>query len=94
MRALPGEPTLANDTEPVGLAELAHKGVLGADDNHAWDERAIVQLLIAAVDARAYRTPARSAPLLCDCRITTRTPEQCRTPRARGDGPAFRSEAR
>ena len=67
--AEPGDPVLANETEPVGLAELAHHGVLGADDIQAWDERSVAELLVAAVEGRAHRRPPGREPLRCHCRI-------------------------
>ena len=69
VHALPGDAVLGNESEPVGLAELAHKGVLGADDIQAWEERPIADLLVAAFEGRAHRKGAPRA-LRCDCGVT------------------------
>ena len=49
------DPVLQEPMHPIGCAEFAHNGVLAAEDIHAWCERRVAHLYIAAVQGHARR---------------------------------------
>ena len=64
------DPVLQEPTHPIGCAELAHNGVLAAEDIHAWSERRVAQLYIAAVQGHARKRDGEPGELPCHCRVT------------------------
>ena len=64
------DPVLQEPTHPIGCAELAHNGVLAAEDIHAWCERRVAHLYIATVQGHARRKDGEPGELLCHCRVT------------------------
>ena len=102
VRAEPGDAIFAEAGEPVGAAELAHRGVLAAEDIQNWEERQLAELVVAAVAGRA-RSSINDSTLACECRVTasaiecacteqggrcTCTPEDIRKARAALWGPS------
>ena len=73
----PGDQVLGDFRHP-GCAELAHGGVLAADDLQRWKEEQIAETLVAAFRGIARNSEKLVVP--CDCRVVAST-TGCKCPR-------------
>ena len=67
--ARPGDPMVRGKNEPVGLAQMAHHGVLAAVDIHRWTLVPLVELFVATTRG-ATRDKNTGLKLRCLCRVT------------------------
>ena len=66
----PDDPVLEEPEHPVGCAELAHNGIVAAENIHTWNARRVAELYVAAAQGRAHRKQPGAPEIRCNCRVT------------------------